>query len=79
MPLFRKPFFRPSRGLWYVEVTRGKQVNLGKDKDAAFARYHELMGRRGTPAAAAPATTAAPLTTFRAPATATAVRTVDGR
>lgn len=47
MPLFRKPFFRASRGLWYVEISRGKQVNLGKDKDAAFARYHDLMAGAG--------------------------------
>jgi hypothetical protein len=40
MPLFRKPFFRASRGLWYLEIVRGKQVNLGRDRDAAFARYH---------------------------------------
>ena len=49
MPLFRKPFYRPSRGLWYVEITRGKQINLGKDKDAAFLRYHELMGKLAQP------------------------------
>lgn len=44
MPHFPKPFFRRSRGLWYVEVA-GRQVNLGPDREAAFRRYHELMGK----------------------------------
>lgn len=43
MPHFPKPFFRASRGLWYVQID-GKQVNLGNDRDAAFVRYHQLMG-----------------------------------
>ncbi len=42
MPHFPKPFFRPKRGLWHVQVD-GRQMNLGPDKDAAFTRYHELM------------------------------------
>lgn len=44
MPHFPKPFFRRSRGLWYVQL-RGRQLNLGPDQDAAFARYHELMAQ----------------------------------
>jgi integrase len=44
MPHFPKPFFRPNRGLWYVQL-RGKQHNLGSDKDAAFRRYHDLMNQ----------------------------------
>ncbi|HET6423750.1 MAG TPA: hypothetical protein VFG20_08715, partial [Planctomycetaceae bacterium] len=28
MPHFPKPFFRPSRGLWYIQI-EGKQHNLG--------------------------------------------------
>jgi integrase len=43
MAKFRKPFFRPSRRLWYVEIVRGKQISLGREREAAFARYHELM------------------------------------
>ena len=43
MPRFPKPFFRQSRGLWYVQVG-GKQINLGHDRDAAFRQYHALMG-----------------------------------
>jgi integrase len=37
-----KPFFRKSRDTWYVEVD-GRQINLGKNRDAAFQRYHEIM------------------------------------
>ena len=44
MPKFPKPFFRTARNAWYVQVA-GKQVTLGPDRDAAFRRYHELMGR----------------------------------
>jgi integrase len=42
MPHFPKPFFRPARGLWYVQF-KGKQHNLGPDRHTAFKRYHELM------------------------------------
>lgn len=42
MPHFPKPSFRKDRGRWYVELD-GRQVNLGPDEAAAFARYHELM------------------------------------
>lgn len=50
MPQFPKPFFRPARRLWYVQID-GKQVNLGPNKTAAFDQYHKLMrGRlRGVP------------------------------
>jgi hypothetical protein len=41
---YPKPFFRERRGLWYVQID-GKQVNLGPEKEGAFRRYHELMGR----------------------------------
>lgn len=42
-----KPFFRKFTATWYVQLGR-KQINLGKDKKAAFRRYHELMADRGT-------------------------------
>jgi len=42
MPHYPKPFFRKPRGLWYVQL-RGKQINLGPDREAAFQRYHELL------------------------------------
>ncbi|MEM8946556.1 MAG: hypothetical protein AAGD11_15390 [Planctomycetota bacterium] len=45
MPHFPKPFYRKSRGLWYVELN-GKQVNLGPDQDDAFSRYHELLAAK---------------------------------
>ncbi|MEO0529365.1 MAG: hypothetical protein AAF266_02185 [Planctomycetota bacterium] len=38
-----KPWLRKGRG-WYVQKD-GKQVALGRDKAAAFRRYHELMTR----------------------------------
>jgi integrase len=44
VPHYPKPFFRKSRGLWYVQVA-SRQVNLGPDRDEAFRRYHELMAR----------------------------------
>lgn len=37
-----KPFYRKSRGRWYVQLD-GKQINLGTDRDAAFADYYRLM------------------------------------
>ena len=42
MAHFPKPFFRPARGLWYVQID-GKQHNLGADQTAAFKAYHGLM------------------------------------
>jgi len=44
MPKYPKPFFRTARGAWFVQVA-GKQINLGPDREAAFRRYHEVMGR----------------------------------
>jgi integrase/recombinase XerC len=41
MARFRQPFFRKSRGLWYVWHD-GRQVNLGADKDTAFVKWHDL-------------------------------------
>lgn len=42
MTHFPKPFFRKSRKTWAVQIN-GKQINLGRDQEAAFRRYHELM------------------------------------
>lgn len=42
MKKFPKPWFRPSRGLWYVTLD-GKQINLGPYKDQAFDRYAQLL------------------------------------
>ena len=48
MARFRKPFFRPNRGLWYV-WHGGKQINLGADKAAAFTAWHELTSKPELP------------------------------
>lgn len=45
MAHYPKPFFRPARGLWYVQVD-GKQINLGPDETAACTAYHALMQQR---------------------------------
>lgn len=39
---YPKPWYRPSRDVWYVTLN-GRQHNLGSDKDKAFERYHQLM------------------------------------
>jgi integrase/recombinase XerC len=44
MAHFPKPWFRAARGVWYVQIG-GRQINLGGDREAAFAEYHRLMGR----------------------------------
>lgn len=49
MAHFPKPFFRPKKNRWYVQLD-GKHVNLGPDEAAAFRRYHEVMAERGKPA-----------------------------
>lgn len=43
MKKFPKPWYRPSRGVWFVTLD-GKQVNLGADRDAAFQQYARLLG-----------------------------------
>lgn len=45
MSHYPKPFFRPGRRLWYVQI-QGTQINLGPDEAEAFRRYHELMAGR---------------------------------
>jgi len=45
MPHFPKPFFRPKKSRWYVQLD-GKQVNLGPEEEEAFRRYHEIMADR---------------------------------
>ena len=42
MPKFSKPWFRASRGVWYVTLD-GKQINLGADRTAAFEEYARLI------------------------------------
>jgi integrase len=55
MPHFPKPFFRPARNLWYVQLA-GRQINLGPDRAEAFKNYHLLMAeQRATPQPPVPA------------------------
>lgn len=44
MSRFPQPFFRAPRNRWYVQIGK-KQINLGPDKEKAFAEYHRLMSR----------------------------------
>ena len=41
---FPKPWYRPSRGVWYVTID-GIQHNLGPDRDEATRQYHQLMAQ----------------------------------
>lgn len=41
-----KPFFRKFNATWYVQIGK-KQINLGKNKEAAFQKYLEVMANRG--------------------------------
>jgi integrase len=40
-----KPFYRPKKKRWYVQLD-GKQINLGPDESEARRRYHALMTER---------------------------------
>lgn len=46
MAHYPKPYFRKSRGCWYVQID-GRETTLGKEKDQAFTTYHGLMAARG--------------------------------
>jgi len=59
MKKFPKPWYRRSRGVWYVTLN-GKQHNLGSDREAAFDRYRHLMAN--PPRAEALPTNVAPST-----------------
>lgn len=48
MKKFPKPWFRPSRGLWYVTLD-GVQHNLGPDEQAAQTQYFQLLAHRPEP------------------------------
>ncbi len=41
-----RPWFRKSNKTWYVQI-RGRQVNLGKNKTEAHAKYRKLMAQSG--------------------------------
>lgn len=40
-----KPYFRKQKQTWYVQID-GRQISLGRDRQAAWQRYHELMAGR---------------------------------
>lgn len=40
-----KPFFRKQTKSWYCSID-GRQISLGKDKQAAHSKFHELMANR---------------------------------
>jgi integrase len=44
MKKFPKPWYRPSRGVWYVTLN-GVQHNLGPDQDRAFEEYKRLLSQ----------------------------------
>jgi integrase len=44
MKKFPKPWYRPSRGVWFVTLD-GKQHNLGPDEDEAFEQYKALLAK----------------------------------
>src|SRR5262245_18766978 len=48
MPHHPKPWFRPARNTWYVQVD-GTQTNLGADRGRPFATYRALMAGRKAP------------------------------
>ncbi|HZZ82144.1 MAG TPA: hypothetical protein VFE62_26840 [Gemmataceae bacterium] len=51
MKKFPKPWYRPSRGLWYVTLD-GMQHNLGTNREQAFEKYKQLLCQtRDTPKA----------------------------
>ncbi len=41
MPHFPKPFYKKTRGLWYVEINR-KQINLGHDEDRSVSAVSSI-------------------------------------
>jgi integrase len=48
MKKFPKPWYRGSRGVWYVTLD-GVQHNLGSDKATAFEQYKKLLANPETP------------------------------
>jgi hypothetical protein len=52
MKKFPKPWYRSSRGVWYVTLG-GMQHNLGPDRDKAFERYKRLLNQPMPPDGAA--------------------------
>ncbi len=40
-----RPFYRRYTRSWYVQIGK-KQINLGRDKKAAWDKYHQIMAAR---------------------------------
>lgn len=49
----RRPYYKKSRGTWYCEIGR-KQINLGKDREQAFAKYEQIMQEHRSPSTVQP-------------------------
>ncbi len=45
MPRPSKPYLRKQTKSWYCSIG-GQQISLGRDREAAFAKFHELMADR---------------------------------
>jgi integrase len=58
-----QPFFREFNQTWYLQLGK-RQINLGKDKEAAWERYHELIKDRKDVEATANTTVCGVLETF---------------
>jgi hypothetical protein len=39
---FPKPFFRKAKQAWYLQLGK-RQTSLGRDREAAFRRYQEIL------------------------------------
>lgn len=47
MPRQPKPFFRKQTQSWYCSIS-GKQISLGTEREAAFDKFHRLMGDKSS-------------------------------
>lgn len=45
MPRQPKPYLRKQTKSWYCSIG-GRQISLGKDREAAFRKFYDLMGDR---------------------------------
>ncbi len=48
---FPKLFYRKSKQAWYVQLGK-RQISLGKEREAAFARYRQVVLHEGGTTAA---------------------------
>ncbi len=45
MPRQPKPYLRKQTNSWYCSI-KGHQISLGKDREAAFEKFHSLMANQ---------------------------------